>query len=148
MLTPEVTDPNRNAELARAKKDPRSFGTPRLDTKEITARKLEGHLLVTEQGLRPTGADAAAESEEQRIAREAAEKAAQGEKDRLAQAEVARIRKEWEDYLDQPVGVLINELSNVQDTGQLAVMQTIESETKNRKTLIEAIVAEITKRGE
>lgn len=142
MLTPEVDDVNRKSELKRKEQDPRSFGTPRLDTKEIGERKLEGHKLVTEKGLQgakePVAADA--ETEEQRVAREEAEQAAKDE--------AARVRAEWEEYMDQPVGVLINELAAVQDKEQLAVMQVVEAETKNRKTLIEAIAAEIAKRGE
>lgn len=144
MLTPEIDDKNRDAELKRKAKDPRSFGTPRLDTKEVSERKLEGHKLVTEQGLKeprvPAAENTLQETEEERRTREEAEQ--------KAKAEEARIRKEWEEYLDQPVGVIIGELHTVQSKEQLTVMQAIEAETKNRKTLIEAIAAEIAKRDE
>lgn len=136
MLTPEIDDKNRDAELKRKAKDPRSFGTPRLDTKEVAARKLEGHKLVTEQGLKepskPNAESASQETEEERIVRE----------------ELAAVRKQWEEFLDQPVVDIIAELPDVNDVTTLDFMRKIEVETKNRKTLIEAIAAEIAKRGE
>lgn len=133
MLTPAIDDPNRKAELKRKAEHPEEFGSPKIDLQEVTQRKLEGHLLVTESGLRPPVEPEDQETEDQRIAREQAE-------------EAAKVRAAWVDYLDQSVADIVAELGTVQDVEQLTTMSTIEAETKNRKTLIEAIATEIAKR--
>lgn len=140
MLTPAIDDANRKAELKRKSQNPFAFGVPRLDKRAAEERSLTGHILVA-----PADADVLTAPKEVDDAQTAADKLAAEE---LAAAEAARIRKEWEEYLDQPVKVLINELPAVQSVDQLTVMSEVEAATKNRKHLIEAIATEIANRGE
>jgi len=119
-LTPAADDPNRKAELARRKEDPKAFDVnPHAELPKDFNPHSSG---LVEDLKKATTAEG-------------------GEGGEGGDAEA--VRKAWLEYLDRPVVELVEELADVTDVEQLTTMRVVEVESKNRKTLIEAIDNEI-----
>lgn len=120
-LVPEVGDPNRKAELVRMKEDPKAFdANPSQNLPKDFDAQSSG--LVADRDA-PT-------AEPTQSIDEAAE----------------LIKAQWLDYLDQPVKDIISELPSIENVEQLEAMLAVETDSKNRVTLIEAINNELQSR--